>query len=199
MEAPIIVPAAGRRGLASSLHSRCTLRSSTPARCISPDTWYFGGLLGSPPFSRYQLVCRPVDWYLQHLELVMIVPALIAGYVNVSRFAPALVGKPVWDTRFDSAITWAWCVPALVLSYRMLQYHAPSSVLFGGSMTSIKYFFDIQKVMPTWANPLVSDPTRVAAQMFVTAPFYAGVAYSVGALASRYELLTKLFTFDKHE
>jgi hypothetical protein len=66
-------------------------------------------------------------------------------------------------------------------------------------MTSIKYFFDIQKVMPTWANPLVSDPTRVAAQMFVTAPFYAGVAYSVGALIAKHELLTKLFTFDKHE
>jgi hypothetical protein len=141
----------------------------------------------------------PADWYLQHLELVTIIPGLIAGYVNVSRFAPALVGKPIWDTRFDSAITWAWGVPTLVLSYRVLQYHAPSSVLFGSSMTSIKYFFDIQKVMPTWANPLVSDPTRVAAQMFVTAPFYAGVAYSVGALIAKHELLTKLFTFDKHE
>jgi hypothetical protein len=141
----------------------------------------------------------PADWYLQHFELVIIVPALLAGYINVARFVPAIVGRPVWDSRFDSAISWAWSVPAAVLLYRMLQYHAPSSVLFGSSMTAMKYFFDIQKVMPTWANPLASDPTRVAAQMFVTAPFYAGVAYSLGALVSKHELLIKVFTFEKHE
>jgi hypothetical protein len=33
----------------------------------------------------------------------------------------------------------------------------------------------------------------------VTAPFYAGVAYSVGALASKYDVLAKLFTFEKHD
>src|ERR1700730_17727715 len=66
----------------------------------------------------------PLDWYLQHFEVVIIVPALVAGYVIVSRFVPALVGRPIWETRFDSGITWAWCVPALVLLYRMLQYHA---------------------------------------------------------------------------
>jgi hypothetical protein len=111
------------------------------------------------------------DWYLQHLEVITIVPALIAGYINVTRFVPAIIGRPIWNARFDSAVAWAWSIPTLVLLYRMLQYRAPSSVLFGTSMTAIKYFFDIQKVMPTWANPLVSDPVRVAAQMFVTAPF----------------------------
>ena len=106
----------------------------------------------------------PRDWYLQHFELVTIIPALIAGYINLVRFVPATVGRPISDTRFDSAVTWAWSIPALVLSYKMLQYHAPSSVLFGISMTAIKYFFDIQKVMPTWENPFASDPVRVAAQ-----------------------------------
>jgi hypothetical protein len=139
------------------------------------------------------------DWYLRHLEVVTIVPALIAGHINVMRFVPAIVGRPIWDARFDSAVTWAWSVPTLVLLYRMLQYQAPASVLFGTSITAMKYFFDIQKVVPTWANPFASDPTRVAAQMFVTAPFYAGVAYSLGALMSKYNLLIKLFTFDKHE
>jgi hypothetical protein len=66
-------------------------------------------------------------------------------------------------------------------------------------MTALKYFFDIQKVMPTSANPDASDPVRVVAQMFVTAPFYAGVAYSVGALLSKHQVLTQLFTFEKHE
>jgi hypothetical protein len=139
------------------------------------------------------------DWYLQHLELVTIVPALVAGNINVVRFVPAIVGRPIWDARFDAAINWAWSIPTLILLYRMSQYHAPTSVLFGSSMTALKYFFDIQKVMPTWANPFASDPVRVVAQMFVTAPFYAGVAYSVGALLSKHEVLTKLFTFEKHE
>ncbi|MGB6675134.1 MAG: hypothetical protein WBE44_00450 [Terriglobales bacterium] len=141
----------------------------------------------------------PRDWYLQHFELVTIIPALIAGYINLVRFVPATVGRPIWDTRFDSAVTWAWSIPALVLSYKMLQYHAPSSVLFGTSMTAIKYFFDIQKVMPTWENPLASDPVRVAAQMLVTAPFYAGVAYSLGAFVSKHDFLAKLFRFEKNE
>ena len=85
----------------------------------------------------------------------------------------------------------------MVLLYSMLQYHPPSSVLFSSSMTAIKYFFEIQKVMPTSANPLASDPTRVWAQESVTAPFYAGVAYSLGALASRHTVLAKMFAFEK--
>jgi len=37
------------------------------------------------------------------------------------------------------------------------------------------------------------DPVRVAQQMFVVAPFYAGLAYSIGALAERHNLLKRLF------
>jgi hypothetical protein len=81
----------------------------------------------------------------------------------------------------------------------MLEYHAPSSVLFDTSMTAMKYFFEIQTVMPTLQNPLASDPARVWAQMSVTAPFYGGIAYSLGALASKHHVLTKLFTFEKHD
>ena len=33
------------------------------------------------------------DWYLQHLELVTIAPALVAGYIDLRRFLPAMVGK----------------------------------------------------------------------------------------------------------
>jgi hypothetical protein len=35
--------------------------------------------------------------------------------------------------------------------------------------------------------------------MSVTAPFYAGVAYSVGVLASKYKVVEKLFTFEKYD
>ena len=139
------------------------------------------------------------DWYLQHLEVVTILPALIVGYINVARFFPATVRSYLHEGQSGSIVTWAWSAPTVVLVYRMLMYHPPSSVLFGPSVTTIGYFFDIQKVMPTFANPLASDPVRVLAQMTITAPFYAGIAYSLGALASKHQLLTKLFTFEKHD
>jgi hypothetical protein len=136
----------------------------------------------------------PTDWYLQHLELVTIIPALVAGYVDLGRFLPAIVGKLIGQWRSDSAAIWAWIVPCAVLFYRMLAFHAPSSVLYSSSMSAFRYFFEIQQVMPTFSNPLASDPVRVWAQMSVTAPFYSGIAYSLGAIAWRYQLLQAVFT-----
>ncbi len=138
------------------------------------------------------------NWYLQHFELMTILPALVMGYLNVARVLPNTIRNFMHEGHHSIA-TLAWIFPALVLLYRMLEYHAPSSVLYGSSMTAVKYFFDIVKVMPTLQNPLASDPIRMWAQMSVTAPFYAGVAYSVGALASKHKILAKLLTFEKHE
>lgn len=139
------------------------------------------------------------DWYLQHFELMTILPALVVGYVNVARFLPGKVRTFIHEDR-HSIGPWAWVLPTLVLLYRLLEYHAPSSsVLYGSSMTVVKYFFDIVKVMPTRQTFFYSDPIRVLAQMSVTAPFYAGVAYSVGALASKYDVLAKLFTSEQHD
>lgn len=150
------------------------------------------------PILQISISIPATDWYLQHFELTTILPTLFVGYINVARFFPAVVRSYLHEGRIGSIATWAWSIPTIVLLYRMLMYHAPSSVLVGTSVTAIAYFFDIQKVMPTFANPLASDPVRVWAQMSTTAPFYAGVAYSLGALASKHQLLTKLFTFEKH-
>ena len=135
----------------------------------------------------------PTDWYLQHLELVTIIPALVAGYIDLGRFLPVLVGKEIGQWRSGSAAMWAWIIPCAVLLHGMLIFHAPSSVLVGSSMSAFKYFFKIQTVMPTFKN-LTSDPTRVLDQMIVTAPFYASVAYSLGAFAWRHRLLRTIFT-----
>lgn len=140
----------------------------------------------------------PPNWYLQHFEVMTILPALAIGYINVARFLPHTIRAFLHEDHCSIA-AWTWVLPTLVLLYRMLSYHAPASVLYGGSMTARKYFFDIQTVMPTFQNPLASDPVRVWAQFSVTAPFYAGVAYSLGALASKQQVLTKLFTFEKRE
>jgi hypothetical protein len=123
------------------------------------------------PILHISVTTKHLDWYLQHLEIVTIVPALIVGYVGYA------------STGFVSpaAAVWVWTVPALVLIYRMLQFDAPHSVLIGSSMSAFRYYFDIMKVMPTRDNFLVTNPARVLAQEFVTAPFYAGTAYSLGA------------------
>jgi hypothetical protein len=83
--------------------------------------------------------------------------------------------------------------------YKMLTLHIPSSVLLSTSMSAFKYFFDIQQVMPTLRNPLATDPVRVLAQMWVTAPFYAGLGYSLGEIAWNHQLLAALFKLGKHQ
>jgi hypothetical protein len=151
------------------------------------------------PILRTSPSVRPADWYLQHLEWVTIVPALIAGYINVGRFIPAIFGRPINEHRSTSTAIWAWTVPTIVLIYKMLQYHPPSSVMFDNSMSAFRYFFEIQPVMPTFATLFTTDVVRIAAQMMVTAPFYAGIAYSLGAIVARHQILVKLFSFEKPE
>ncbi|MGC2111495.1 MAG: hypothetical protein WA655_18410 [Candidatus Korobacteraceae bacterium] len=123
----------------------------------------------------------PADWYLQHLVVITIIPALIVGYVNVRGSY--------------SMAPYAWAIPLLVLAYKLVTYSASGSVLYGTHLSAFEYFFDIQQVMPTFANPLASDPGRVLAQMNTTAPFYAGIAYSLGAIASKLHVLKILFAF----
>jgi hypothetical protein len=152
------------------------------------------------PILRVSTSTPAADWYLQHFELMTIVPTLVVGYLNIARLLPNTIRKFMHEGHHSIA-TWAWIVPTLVLLYRMLEYHPPSSsVLYSSSsITAVKYFFNIVKVMPTLQTPLASDPIRTWAQMSVTAPFYAGVAYSVGVLASKHEVLEKIFAFEKHD
>ncbi|HWF92740.1 MAG TPA: hypothetical protein VN684_10680 [Terriglobales bacterium] len=118
------------------------------------------------------------DWYIQHLEIVTIFPALIVGYIVA--------------LHFNSTPTWAWTAPTVALIYRIVRYSISASVL-GGSVPALKYFFDIQHIMPTFANMSFTDPIRVWAQMTITAPFYAGLAYSSGAFMSKRKLIPRLW------
>lgn len=122
------------------------------------------------------------DAYFQNFELVSIVPAVIVGYLLARRFR-----------RFAA---YAWVLPTLVLVYKLLMFTEPSvSVLASSSsMTRFEYFFVIQRKMPTFIRGFGGvDPIRVALQMTVIAPFYSGLAYSVGALAGKRNLLDRIF------
>jgi hypothetical protein len=133
---------------------------------------------GAPTLGRSANV-GPGDWYLQHLELVSTVPALLIGYIAAHH-------------RAESVAVWAWAVPSLVLAYKILRFHSLSSVLASTPVSGLSYFFDIQRSMPTMAHLGASDPVRVLAQMTITAPFYTGIGYSLGALASKQRLLARI-------
>jgi hypothetical protein len=121
------------------------------------------------------------DW-LQHFELVSIVPAFVVGY---------LLSK-----RFGRLATWAWILPTIILAYELLRYTEPNvSVLAAPHpSTRFQYFFVIQRTAPTFTPGFGGvDPVRIALQMSVVAPFYAGLAYSAGALAAKRDLLQRIF------
>ena len=119
--------------------------------------------------------------YLQHFELASVVPALIVRYV-LSRY-------------FREQGTRAWIVPTGVLGYKVLTFADPyASVLVPHFWTRFSYFFVIQRTGPTFAPDFGGvDPLRVAEQMSVIAPFYAGLAYSLGALVAGHSVLQQLF------
>jgi hypothetical protein len=125
--------------------------------------------------------------YLRHFELASVVPAFGLGYM-LSLYFPRLA-------------IWAWVVPTIILLFKLLTFtDASASVLFSNPWSRFSYFFVIERSMPIFvpgsgglAPGFRGDPLRVAQQMFVVAPFYAGLAYSIGALAARRNLLKRLF------
>lgn len=121
------------------------------------------------------------DW-LQHFELVSIVPALLVGY---------LVSK-----RFGRLATCAWILPTIILAYELLRFTEPHVSVLAAvhPSTRFQYFFAIQRTAPTFTPGFGGvDPVRVALQMSVVAPFYAGLAYSAGAIAAKRDLLKRIF------
>jgi len=119
------------------------------------------------------------DYWLQHLELVSIVPAFAVGFV-VSR-------------NVEKLATWAWILPTMILSYKLLTFTDPhASVLASDPWSRFSYYFVIERYMPTLYNLRGSDPIRVAAQMTVVVPFYSGVAYSIGALLKKSKLIERI-------
>src|SRR5258707_13203736 len=83
-------------------------------------------------------VLKPVR-YLQHFELMTILPALVIGYINVARFLPNAI-RTFLHEGHHSIATWAWVLPTCVLLYSILEYHPPSSVLYvGNSRPALQY------------------------------------------------------------
>jgi hypothetical protein len=142
------------------------------------------------PFVHISESTSGTDWYLHHLATVNLALALAVGY-GMARGARA-------------AAIWAWSVPTLLLIVKMMQFanrSSTGSVLYTGTptMSAIEYFFGILPRIPSAGISSAVDYERVWAQLTTTASFCAGIGYALGALVARYELLTKMFIFEKHE
>lgn len=158
-----------------------------------------GIFLGPWLFSRWFVWILPLlrispamprgDYWLQHLELVSIIPALVFG---------ALVAR-----HFERLASWAWVVPTMILSYKLSTFTKPdASVLASADPWSrFSYYFVIQQHMPTFSSLGLSgsDPIRVAQQLDVTVPFYSGVAYSIGALLTKYKVIERFVSSLRRE
>ena len=119
------------------------------------------------------------DCYLRYFELLTILPALAVGYI-VSRY-------------FRKLATWAWILPTLILSYKILTFTDPqSSILISHPLSRFSYYFVIVRLTPTFNDLRGSDPIRLVQQMTAVAPFYSGVAYSIGALFESHKLLERI-------
>lgn len=76
----------------------------------------------------------------------------------------------------------------------LIDIHA--SVLASNPWSRFSYFFVIERFLPSFADLRVSDLSgaiRIGEQMFTVAPFYSGVAYSIGALAAEHNALLRIF------
>jgi len=120
--------------------------------------------------------------YLRHFEMPSIAPAFLVGYL-LSKY-------------FQRLATFAWVLPTVVLIYELFTFAEPQASVLAphSSTTGFEYFFVIQRTVPTFdfgdVDPIFS---RVAQQMSVVAPFYAGLAYSAGAIAATHNLLKRIF------
>jgi len=153
------------------------------------SAWTRGSLLpslGQPTRS------SGLEFLFSHLFAFSFIPAFVAALVNA---------------RFKHRVAWfVWTVPAAILAYKFVTFPVPSSILAPASFQSQiqaawhQYFAggfllaDFRDWRDFWA--LVgsnSDIVRGLAQINFTAPFYAGIGYSLAAwFAQRVGLGEKL-------
>lgn len=111
------------------------------------------------------------------------------SYIFVFSFVPAFLLGLLSD-RCRKVAQYVWVVPTAILAYKFATFAAPS-VLQSQFSTSFHQFFGGGFLIPEFQNQrwrdfwsIVSsnpDMTRGLDQFWFTAPFYAGVGYSLAA------------------
>ena len=167
----LVLPEASALGLFA-------LHTSAGALCTILNLWLVGQIVHWVlPLIGASVPPSAHDFYLQHFELANVIPAFLLGYVIFSKFPG-----------FGS---WAWVLPTLVISYKLITFADPNvSVLAASSpWHRFSYYFVIARLSPVFYLP--SDPERWLQQVAVVAPFYSSLAYSVGAIAMKTRALQR--------
>jgi hypothetical protein len=133
--------------------------------------WTWGTLL---PLLQLPTSLSSFAFLFSHIFVFSFVPAFVAGLV-MARFRP-------------KAAQTVWLIPTVILAYKLVSYRAGISILshswpafhhyFGGDFL-IPEFYDWHQFWSMVGSS--SDMTRGIAQLTFTAPFYAGVGYSLAA------------------
>lgn len=156
------------------------IHTATAALCgIHFGPWLIRRYVWIMPFMGRSTHVSSINDYLEHFEILITVPAVLVGYV-LSR-------------HFRKFATCAWILPTIKLAYELVKFAEPArSVLAPHSSTRFQYFFEIQRTIPPFFGG--GDFVRIALQMTTVAPFYAGVAYTAGAVAGSRDVLHKVFS-----
>jgi hypothetical protein len=118
------------------------------------------------------------EFLFSHLLAFSFLPAFLAGLSNA---------------RFRHKVAqFVWLVPTVILAYKFATYSAPSVLQSQFSVALHQYFesgfliSEFRDWQDFWSIVGTSpDMTRGMAQLNFTAPFYAGIGYSVAAWAGR--------------
>jgi len=145
--------------------------------------WVQGVLL--PKLGRPKSVSQ-FQFLFSHLLVLSFVPAFVTGLANV---------------RFKQEVAaYVWLVPSAILAYKFLTLPT-ASVFQSHAMSAFHQYFGGEFLIPEYRNwqefwPIAAsnaDMERGMAQLHFTAPFYAGVAYSIaGWIGARIDLRRKL-------
>jgi hypothetical protein len=168
----LVLPGASSAGLFA-------LHTTAAGLCATYLSFWLSGQL---VHSIFPLIGQPTpsdarDFHLQHFEVMNIVPALLLGY---------LIAR-----QFPKLSSWAWLLPTLVISYKLITFADPNTSVLTGSNTwdRFSYFFVIQRLSPIHG----SDPERWFQQVTVVGSFYSSLAYSVGAVAMKTKALQRVW------
>lgn len=144
--------------------------------------WTHGTLL---PLLRQPTPSGRFEFFFSHILVFSFIPAFLSGLVN-ARFR-------------HKAAQFVWLVPAVILAYKFATFPAPSVFQSQFSAAFHQYFgggflipesHNFQELFSYGSN---ADEMRGMAQQQFTAPFYAGIAYSVAAwIGRRTELSRKI-------
>ena len=119
-------------------------------------------------------------YYLQHLELANIIAALLVSYIVCPRF--------------QTLGAWAWVLPTVIISFKLATFTDPHVSILGSSnpWTRFSYYFGIERPTPSLWDLRGSDVARAVEHITVVAAFYSGIAYSIGAVAQKHEVIERI-------